>query len=46
MMEIWAIGNADREAIWQLRLDTPKYSNNYLHDAAKHILVRKDEFSL
>lgn len=42
--EIWAIGNPNREAIWQMRLDTPQYSNSYLHDAAKHILVQKSKF--
>lgn len=43
--DVWAIGNADREAIWQMRLDTPQYSNSYLHDAAKHILAQKSKFS-
>lgn len=42
--EIWAIGNPNREAIWQMRLDTPQYSNSYLHDAAKHILAQKGKF--
>lgn len=42
---MWSIGNADREAIWQLRLDEPQYSSDYLHDAAKHILVQKSKFS-
>lgn len=42
--DIWAIGNPNREAIWQMRLDTPQYSNSYLHDAAKHILVQKSKF--
>lgn len=42
--DVWAIGNADREAIWQMRLDDPNYSNSYLHDAARHILAQKDKF--
>lgn len=42
--EVWAIGNPNREAIWQMRLDTPQYSNSYLHDAARHILVQKSKF--
>ena len=42
--EVWAIGNPEREAIWQLRLDTPQYSNSYLHDAAIHILAQKNKF--
>lgn len=42
--DVWAIGNADREAIWQMRLDTPQYSNSYLHDAAIHILTQKSKF--
>lgn len=42
--EIWAIGNPDREAIWQTNLDAPNYSNSYLHDAAKHILAQKSKF--
>lgn len=43
-VEIWAIGNPNREAIWQMRLDVPRYSNSYLHDAAKHILDQKGKF--
>lgn len=42
--DVWAIGNADRETIWQMRLDDPNYSNSYLHDAARHILAQKDIF--
>lgn len=42
--DVWAIGNPDREAIWQLRLDPPRYSNSYLHDAALHILAQKSKF--
>ncbi len=42
--DVWAIGNPDREAIWQLRLDTPQYSNSYLHDAARHILAQRSKF--
>ena len=42
---VWSIGNSDREAIWQLRLDAPQYSSDYLHDAAKHILSQKIKFS-
>ena len=43
-VDVWAIGNPDREAIWQTRLDPPKYSNSYLHDAAIHILTQKSKF--
>lgn len=39
--EVWPIGDVYREAIWQLRLDTPPYSGDYLHETAKHILVHK-----
>lgn len=42
--DVWAIGNPDREAIWQLRLDCPQYSDSYLHDAALHILAQKSKF--
>ncbi len=42
--EIWAIGNPSREAIWKMTLDTPEYSNSYLHDAALHILAQKGKF--
>lgn len=41
--DVWAIGNSDREAIWQMRLDSPQYSNSYLHDAAIHILAQKSK---
>lgn len=43
--EIWAIGNPDRESIWQTRLDSPQYSNSYLHDAAIHILTQRRKFA-
>lgn len=43
--DVWALGNSDREAIWQMKLDEPQYSSDYLHDAAKHILVQKCKFS-
>lgn len=39
--DIWAIGNPNRETLWKLQLDTPQYSNSYLHDAAQHILLQK-----
>lgn len=42
--DVWSIGNPDRDAIWQLRLDEPQYSADYLHDAAQHILVQKSKF--
>lgn len=42
--DVWAIGNPDREAICQLRLDCPQYSDSYLHDAALHILAQKSKF--
>ncbi len=38
------MGNAQREAIWQMQLDDPKYTNDYLRDAAKHIIVQKSKF--
>lgn len=44
--DVWAIGNVDRESIWQIRLDTPVYSNSYLHDAALHILSQKGKFDV
>lgn len=43
--DVWSIGNPDRETIWQLRLDEPQYSADYLHDAARHILLQKSKFS-
>lgn len=42
--DVWAIGDTNREAIWQMRLDVPQYGNSYLHDAAKHILTQKSKF--
>lgn len=42
--EVWAIGNPAREALWQMRLDPPNYSQSYLHDAADHILTQKLKF--
>lgn len=42
--DVWAIRNPDREAIWQMKLNTPRYSNSYLHDAAKHIMAQKSKF--
>ncbi|MDE6287713.1 MAG: four helix bundle suffix domain-containing protein [Muribaculaceae bacterium] len=43
--DVWAIGNTNREAVWQMRLDAPNYTNSYLHDAAKHILAQKSKFA-
>ena len=42
--DVWAIGNPDREAIWQTRLSPPRYTSSYLHDAALHILAQKSKF--
>lgn len=42
--DVWAIGNPDRESIWQIKLDSPSYSGSYLHDAAIHILRQKAKF--
>lgn len=42
--DVWAIGQPDRESIWQTRLDVPQYSNSYLHDAAIHIIAQKSKF--
>lgn len=41
---VWPIGQPDREAIWQTKLDKPHYTNSYLHDAALHILQQKRKF--
>lgn len=35
--DIWAIGHPDREAIWHVSLDQPRFSNSYLHDAAIYL---------
>lgn len=43
--DVWAIGNPNRESVWQIRLDAPQYTNSYLHDAANHILAQKSKFS-
>lgn len=43
--DVWSIGISAREAIWQLRLDEPQYTSDYLHDAAKHILAQKSKLS-
>ena len=43
--DVWPIGNSDRETMWQLRLDEPQYSSDYLHDSARHILSQKRKFS-
>ena len=40
----WAIGDANREALWKMNLDRPQYSNSLLHDAAIHILKQKSKF--
>lgn len=40
----WPIGNPDREAIWNINLDAPRYSNNLLHEAARHILQQKSKY--
>lgn len=42
--DVWTIGNPDREAIWQLRLDEPQYTSDYLYEAARHILAQKSKF--
>lgn len=42
---IWSIGNPEREAIWQERLDNPNYTGDYLHEAGCHILAQKSKFS-
>lgn len=42
--DVWSIGDPNREAIWQIRLDNPDYTSNYLHEAAKHILNQKKKF--
>lgn len=42
--DVWAIGNPNREDIWQIELDRPNYSNSLLHDAAIHILTQKSKY--
>lgn len=42
--DVWAIGNPNREAIWQIELDRPNYSNSLMHDAAIHILTQKSKY--
>lgn len=42
--DVWSIGNPDREAVWQMPLDPPQYSNSYLHDTSIHILTQKRKF--
>lgn len=42
--EVWPIGNPNREAIWQMRLDEPQYTNDYLNDAGRHVLAQKKKF--
>lgn len=42
--DVWEIGNSERETIWRTRIDSPQYSNSYLHDAAIHILEQKSKF--
>ncbi len=42
--EIWPIGSPNREAIWQMRLDEPQYTNDYLHDSGLHVLKQKKKF--
>lgn len=41
---VWEIGNPDREAIWKMNLDEPRYSHSIHHDAAIHILKQKSKF--
>lgn len=43
-VEVWAIGNQMREAIWKIELDRPQYGNSLLHDAAQHILRQKAKY--
>lgn len=42
--DVWAIGHPIREAIWQLKMDSPRYTSSYQHDAALHILKQKSRF--
>lgn len=42
--DVWAIGNASREALWRIELEAPKYSTSLLHDAALHILAQKRKY--
>lgn len=42
--DIWAIGNGEREAVWQIKLDSPQYTNSLLHDAGQHILRQKSKY--
>lgn len=43
--EIWSIGNPERESIWQMRLDNPEYTGDYIHEAGCHILAQKSKFA-
>lgn len=43
--DVWPMGNPDREAIWQMRLDLPQYASDYLHESGNHILHQKSKFS-
>lgn len=42
--DVWAIGNPNRENVWKIELDSPKYSNSLLHDAAIHIKTQKSKY--
>lgn len=43
-VDIWGVGQLERETIWGIRLDRPNYSTSYLRDAARHILAQKKKF--
>lgn len=42
--DVWAIGNQNREYIWQINIETLNYSNSLWHDAAIHILTQKAKY--
>lgn len=44
-LNVWEIGNPDREAIWRLHLERPQYSNSLHHDTAIHIKNQKSRFN-
>ncbi len=42
--DVWAMGHPYRNAVWDIIVDTPNYSNSLHHDAANHILQLKAKF--
>lgn len=42
--DVWSIRRPEREAIWQIQLDSPAYTNDLMHEAAAHIIRQKAKF--